>query len=106
MYPITFNDDSKNKPIVSAKDKVKNSNVFQNPDGTIFLTVGTGGAESMTVTKGKPFSAAKEDGKYGIVNISIEKNEGDKKNILTGTFIDNKKKHKILDEFKIIKENK
>ena len=105
MYPITFNDDGKNKPIVSAKDKVKNSNVFQNPDGTIFLTVGTGGAESMTVSKGKPFSAAKEDGKFGIVNISVEKND-DKKNILTGTFIDNKKKHKILDEFKIIKESK
>ena len=103
MYPIIFNDDSKNKPIVSAKDKVKeNSNVFQNPDGTIFLTVGTGGAESMTVSKSKPFSAAKEDGKFGIVNISIKKSDGNK-NILTGTFIDNKKKHKILDEFKIIK---
>jgi hypothetical protein len=102
MYPITFNDDGKNKPIVSAKDKVKNSNVFQNPDGTIFLTVGTGGAESMTVSKGKPFSAAKEDKKFGIVNISVEKND-DKKNILTGTFIDNKKNHKILDEFKIMK---
>jgi hypothetical protein len=24
---------------------------------------------------------------------------------LTGTFIDNKKKHKVLDEFKIIKQN-
>ena len=105
MYPITFNDDSKNKPIISAKDKVKNSNIFQNPEGTIFLTVGTGGAESMTVSKDKPFSAAKEDRKYGIVNISVEKSE-DKKNILTGTFIDNKKKHKILDEFKIIKESK
>ena len=35
----------------------------------------------MTVTKGKPFSAAKEDGKYGIVNISIEKNDGDKEHI-------------------------
>ena len=106
MYPIIFNDDSKNKPIVSAEDKVKeHSNVFQNPDGTIFLTVGTGGAESMTVSKGKPFSAAKEDGKFGIVNISIKKNDSNK-NILTGTFIDNKKKHKILDEFKIIKESK
>ena len=106
MYPITFNDDNKNKPIVSAKDNIKNSNIFHNPDGTIFLTVGTGGAESMTVTKGKPFAAAKEDGRYGIANISVEKNDPDNKNILTGTFIDNKKKHKILDEFKIIKESK
>jgi hypothetical protein len=102
MYPITFNDDSKNKPIVNSKDKVKGSNVFQNPDGTIFLTVGTGGAESMPVAKSKPFSAAKEDGIFGIINIDIEKENGDK-NILTGTFINNKKKHKILDEFKIIK---
>ena len=105
FFPITFNDNNDNKPIVSAQDKVKGSNVFQNPEGTIFLTVGTGGAESMMVSKSKPFSAAREDGKFGILNISIQKNEG-KKNILTGTFIDNKKKHKILDEFSIIKESK
>ena len=103
FYPIIFNDKNDNKPIVSAQDK--GSNVYQNPEGTIFLTVGTGGAESMTVSKGKPFSAAREDGKFGIINISIEKDDGDK-NILTGTFIDNKKKHKILDEFEIIKPNK
>jgi hypothetical protein len=58
IYPITFNDDSKNKPIVSAKDR--GSNVFQNPEGTIFLTVRTGGAESMTVSKDKPFLLLKK----------------------------------------------
>lgn len=56
----------------------------------------------MPVAKSKPFSAAKEDGIFGILNIDIEK-EDDDKNILTGTFINNKKKHKILDEFKIIR---
>ena len=105
FYPITFNDNNDNKPTVSAKDKVKGSNVFQNPDGTIFLTVGTGGAESMTVSKSKPFSAAKEDGKFGILNVSLEKDDKNN-NILIGTFIDNKKNHKILDEFEIIKESK
>ena len=105
FYPITFNDNNDNKPTVSIKDKVKGSNVFENPDGTIFLTVGTGGAESMTVSKGKPFSAAKEDGKFGILNISLEKDDKNS-NILIGTFIDNKKNHKILDEFEIIKESK
>ena len=105
FYPITFNDKNDNKPTVSAKDKVKGSNVFQNPDGTIFLTVGTGGAESMTVSKGKPFSATKEDGKFGILNVSLEKDDKNN-NILIGTFIDNKKNHKILDEFEIIKESK
>src|SRR5215204_549385 len=102
FYPITFNDNKDNKPIVSAQDKVKDSNVFQNPEGTIFLTVGTGGAESMPVSKGKSFSAAREGGKFGIINIDIDKDDGDR-NILTGTFLDNKKKHKVIDEFKIIK---
>ena len=105
FYPITFNDKNDNKPTVSAKDKVKGSNLFQNPEGTIFLTVGTGGAESMTVSKGKPFSAAKEDGKFGILNVSLGKDEKNN-NILKGIFIDNKKNHKILDEFEIIKKSK
>jgi len=105
FYPITFNDKNDNKPTVSAKDKVKGYNVFKNPDGPIFLTVGTGGAESMTVSKGKPFSAAKEDGKFGILNVSLEKDDKNN-NILIGRFIDNKKNHKILDEFEIIKESK
>lgn len=105
FYPITFNDNNDNKPTVSAKDKVKGSSVFQNPEGTIFLTVGTGGAESMTVSKGKSFSAAKEDGKFGILNVSLGKDDKNN-NILIGTFIDNKKNHKILDEFEIIKESK
>jgi hypothetical protein len=105
FYPITFNHKNDNKPTVSATEKVKGSNVFQNPDGTIFLTVGTGGAESMTVSKGKPFSAAKEDGKFGILNVSLEKDDKNN-NILIGTFIDNKKNHKILDEFEIIKDSK
>src|SRR5215211_4058747 len=107
FYPIIFNDKNENKPIVSAQDKVKGSNVFQNPEGTIFLTVGTGGAESMPVSKGKPFSAAREGGKFGIIDITIEKDD-EGRNILVGTFLDNKKKHKVIDEFKIIKmkENK
>ena len=70
-----------------------------------FLTVGTGGAESMTVSKGKPFSAAKEDGKFGILNVSLGKDEKNN-NILKGIFIDNKKNHKMLDEFEIIKKSK
>ena len=49
----------------------------------------------MKVGKGKLlFSAAKEDGKFGIINILIEKEDDDDdddddgdKNILTGTFL-------------------
>jgi len=61
----------------------------------------------MPVSKGKPFSAAREGGKFGIIDITIEKDD-EGRNILVGTFLDNKKKHKVIDEFKIIKmkENK
>ena len=43
----------------------------------------------MKVGKGKMFSAAKEDGKFGIINILVEKEDDDDgdKNILTGTFL-------------------
>lgn len=45
----------------------------------------------MKVGKGKLFSAAKEDGKFGIINILVEKEDDDDddgdKNILTGTFL-------------------
>ena len=39
-YPITFNDDDEDEPIVQDN----NPNLYKNPKGTIFLTVGTGGA--------------------------------------------------------------
>ena len=38
-YPITFNNDDEDEPIVQDN----NPNLYKNPKGTIFLTVGTGG---------------------------------------------------------------
>jgi len=58
----------------------------------------------MTISKGKPFSTAREDGKFGILNIVVEKNnDNDENTLILGTFIGNNKNHKILDQFKIIK---
>lgn len=96
-YPITFNnDDDDDKPIVQDNSP----NIYKNPKGTIFLTVGTGGADDMQLSSLKDFSAEGIAGEFGIANIEIENDQTP----LSGEFIKNGKKQKILDEFKIIKD--
>ncbi|HEX2407424.1 MAG TPA: purple acid phosphatase [Nitrososphaeraceae archaeon] len=95
-YPITFNDDDDDEPIVQDNSP----NIYKNPKGTIFLTVGTGGAHVMQLSSLKDFSAEAIAGEFGIVNIEIENDQTP----LSGEFIKNGKKQKILDEFKIIKD--
>ena len=95
-YPITFNDDDDDEPIVQDSTP----NIYKNPKGTIFLTVGTGGAHDMQLSSLKGFSAEGIGGEFGIANIEIENDQTP----LSGEFIKNGKKQKILDEFKIIKD--
>ena len=95
-YPITFNDDDVGKPIVTNTD----SNTYENPKGTIFVTAGTGGAHTMKISKSKPFSASGLDGEFGIVNISLE-NDG---TLLKSSFIENNGDEDVYDQFDIIKE--
>ena len=112
-YPINFNDDDEDEPIIGDV----NPNIYENPTGTIFIAVGTGGAHKMDLAKGKYFSAVGIDGKFGILNIDVENNNnnnGSNNNddnnirILTGSFIENEDddEYEILDEFKIIKTDK
>ena len=95
-YPITFNDDDGDEPIVQDS----NQSIYKNPKGTIFLTVGTGGADDMQLSSLKDFSAEGMAGDFGILNIEIESDQTP----LSGEFIKNGKKQKILDEFQIIKK--
>jgi hypothetical protein len=95
-YPISFNDDDEDEPIV--QDSAPN--IYKNPKGTIFLTVGTGGAHDMQLSSLKDFSAEGIAGDFGIVNIERENEQTP----LAGEFIKNGKKQKILDEFQIIKD--
>jgi len=95
-YPITFNDDDDDEPIV--QDSAPN--IYKNPKGTIFVTVGTGGAHDMQLSSLKDFSAEGFSGDFGILNIKIENDQTP----LSGEFIKNGKKQKILDEFQIIKD--
>ncbi|MGZ5491962.1 MAG: metallophosphoesterase [Nitrososphaeraceae archaeon] len=94
-YPITFNGDDEDEPIVQDN----NPNLYKNPKGTIFLTVGTGGAHTMQLSSLKDFSVEGIAGEFGILNIQIENDQTP----LIGQFIENGKKQKIADEFKIIK---
>ena len=96
-YPITFNDDDEDEPMVQDN----NQSIYKNPKGTIFLTVGTGGAHDMQLSSLKDFSVEGIAGKFGILDIQIESDQTP----LIGKFIENGKKQKIADEFKIIKDN-
>jgi hypothetical protein len=98
-YPITFNDDDDDKPIVQDNNP---TNIFKNPKGPIFVIVGTGGAHDMTLSSLDDYAAKGVEGKFGILDIELE---GDQKT-LKASFIENGKKKKVLDEFKIIKDNK
>jgi calcineurin-like phosphoesterase family protein len=94
-YPITFNYDDEDEPIVQDN----NPNLYKNPKGTIFLTVGTGGAHTMQLSSLKDFSVEGIAGEFGILNIQIDSDQ----TTLIGQFIENGKKQKIADEFKIVK---
>jgi hypothetical protein len=105
MYPITFNNNDEDEPIV----RDTNPNTYTNPNGTIFVTVGTGGAHDMELSSLNDFSAVGLDGDFGILDIMIENSSNDNNNtkVLTGRFIENEDddEFKTLDEFKIIKTN-
>jgi 3',5'-cyclic AMP phosphodiesterase CpdA len=94
-YPITFNNEDGDEPMVQDN----NPNLYKNPKGTIFLTVGTGGAHIMQLSSLKDFSVEGIAGEFGILNIQIDNDQTP----LIGQFIENGKKQKIADEFKIIK---
>ena len=110
-YPINFNNDNKDEPII----KDRNPNLYENPTGTIFITVGTGGAHEIKLADNKDyFSAIGIESEFGILNINVENDNGssndDKDNnirILTGSFIQNEddEEYNILDQFKISKDN-
>lgn len=117
MYPITFNINDEGQPIVSDT----NPNTYTNPNGTIFITVGTGGAHDMQLSSLDDFSVVGLDGDFGILDIMINNNsnkynitnanDNDTNNsinkVLTGRFIENEddNEFKILDEFNITKTN-
>lgn len=68
MYHIIFNSDDEDELIV----RDTNPNTYINPNGTIFVTVGIGGAHDMELSLLDDFSATGIDGDFGILDIMIE----------------------------------
>ena len=68
-YPISFNDDD--EPLVQDN----NLDIYKNPKGTVFVTVGTGGAHDMTLSSKEDFSAEGVDGTFGILDIALENDQ-------------------------------
>jgi hypothetical protein len=98
-FPLRYNESSnapQYNPIIADKDKVE----YKNPNGRLFLTVGTGGAEVYNFTAVSPYVVQQLEG-HGFLNVDI--NSTSKKSKLTGTFIENTDLNK-KDQFSITKE--
>jgi len=96
-FPITFNEDEDDEPIVQDNNP---DNIFKNPKGPIVVTVGTGGAHDMILSSLDDYAAKGIDGKFGVLDLEFE----DDQKTLKGSFIENGKKKKVLDEFEIVKD--
>ena len=102
-FPLKYNESSlfpQYHPIVTDKDMTE----YKDPNGVLFLTVGTGGAEIYNFTGTSPF-IAKQFAGYGFMNIDLANSK--KETTLLGTFYENTNLNKI-DHFTITKsyENK
>jgi hypothetical protein len=105
-YPIKYNSDNPDLPIITTttdnngNNNNNNKNSYINPEGEIFVTVGTGGAPLFNLTGKAPYIATQHVG-YGILNVDVI-NNGKTLNVKfyeDGTGI-------IKDKFTITKSNR
>jgi hypothetical protein len=92
-YPIRFNNNNVTRPIETSTDTTS----YTDPDGQIFVTVGTGGRDLYPFT-GKEDYFVKQYIGFGILNVDITNNG----RTLTGKFYANSDE-KIIDQFTIYK---
>jgi hypothetical protein len=97
--PIVFNDDESDSPIQTST----NGSTYVDPEGQIFVTVGTGGQSIHPFDEKNPYIVTQFEG-YGFLDIRITTttNDGGEKR-LVGTFYDNDG-GEIQDQFTVIKE--
>src|SRR5215211_5765585 len=96
--PIVFNDDESDSPIQTST----NEDTYVNPEGQIFVTVGTGGQSIHPFDGKNPYIVTQFEG-YGFLDIRITEDGGvggGKR--LVGTFYDNDD-GSIQDQFTVIK---
>jgi hypothetical protein len=68
-YPIKYNNANSSAPIITDT----NTTNYSNPEGQIFVTVGTGGAESHFFLAKEPYMVRQYNG-YGFLNIDVTEN--------------------------------
>jgi hypothetical protein len=94
--PIVFNDDESDSPIPTST----NEETYVNPEGQIFVIVGTGGQSIHSFDGKNPYIVTQFEG-YGFLDIRITNDGGEKR--LVGTFYDNDG-GEIQDQFTVIKQ--
>ena len=92
-YPIKYNSNNPSSPIIADPS----TNNYNDPQGQIFATVGTGGISRYSFTEKYPYMVFQQTSYYGILNIDIT--EGGTK--LTARFYSND--GIIRDQFSIAK---
>jgi hypothetical protein len=98
-YPIKYNSEAPINPIITDR----NRNTYANPEGQIFLTVGTGGANLHSLNGNKaPYIITAED-QHGFLNVDVtESNNNGETTVLVGTFYSNDNGD-MTDQFTITK---
>jgi Calcineurin-like phosphoesterase len=94
-YPLFYNSESDEDPIFSPDNSEFS---YNNPNGIIFLTVGTGGDELQDIIDNEDYYIIQEE-EYGFLNLKLE-NEG---KTLIGEFHAGDDDDDILDNFELTK---
>jgi predicted phosphodiesterase len=92
-YPLRYNILNESSPIITDL----NMNNYSNPNGSIFVTVGTGGHSLYDLEKRPYFAVAQYEKDYGILNIDVTHSN----KTLIGRFYTNN--GSIIDHFSITK---
>ena len=95
-YPLLYNSEDDEDPIYI--NDPKSINRFHNPDGIIFLTVGTAGDELQYITDKEDYYIIQDNDEYGFLNLKL-KNNG---KTIIGEFHSNDD-DKIIDHFELNK---
>jgi hypothetical protein len=98
-YPIQYNSDTSSNPIITDE----NTNTYTNPEGQIFLTVGTGGSGLHPLNGNKaPYLVTAQEGEHGFLNVDVTNNNNNGTTTLVGTFYSNNG-GEMTDQFTIAK---
>jgi len=101
-YPIKYDSDTPISPIITDR----NRNTYTNPEGQIFLTIGTAGASLHSLNGNKaPYLITAQDEVYGFLNVDVIMDNNGGTTVLVGTFYSNDDgaSGEMTDQFTITK---